>query len=70
MGIDVENTMWVNVFSASLALQYQREGERVGSPGHALKKIDIFTEEAMAVADATLESYRRVCRKQSVERCR
>lgn len=65
MPIDVLNHMWVGVFSASLVEQFAAEGRRQGSPGAALEHIDRFTEEAMAVADAALESYQRVCAKEA-----
>jgi hypothetical protein len=59
MAIDVQNTLWVNVcaeFYAQQCLEWIREGR--GPADDATS--DRFMEEACAVADAALESYKRV----------
>ena len=66
MAIDVLNHMWVGVFSASYVAQ-QQERMRQGR-GAAIGDVsDRFAEEAAAVADMALESYKRNCEAESAD---
>jgi hypothetical protein len=56
--IDAEATLWVAVCAASFVRQYSDEHARTADP--PLDKCDGYMEEACAVADTAIESYRRV----------
>lgn len=59
MPIDVLNHMWVGVFSASFVAQYEEKRARIGTA--PIDDCQRFAEEAAAVADVALESYRLNC---------
>jgi hypothetical protein len=64
MAIDVLNHMWVGVFSASYVAQQQQRMQEGRGP--AIDEVsDRFAEEAAAVADMALESYKRNCAEES-----
>lgn len=56
--IDAEATLWVAVCAATFVRQYEDEHRRTADP--PLDKTDEYMEEACAVADLAIESYRRV----------